>query len=537
MPFLYDFFGALALESPTPTLQWFPHTVAPGLNATARTSTHRLLLGTHHARGAPSATSTQLPAAEQLLLAECDLPTGPFTRPSIVPAHAALTPVLSSVVFNTINDGAPQRFRVRADSAVRHYNPTEPQPAYAELGVARLNPHNAAQAAAFATHGDIVVYSLDGGTPASRQSAAHRVLVGGHGEPGDTLDWSPSAAGTLVSGARDGSVALWDVNANPAVPPVRGVASYGNSNRNSRRSVNAPVPIVQPVAVAERLHAAAVTEVAWNPHIPPVFGTASADGSLCIVDTRINIRDPVARVSNAHASQVGGGSNSNSNGPPKGKGEEERASARATRSSAKSTPEPGQASKRGGASSGPANGLVQLATAQAQALAQPEYEAGAVNSLAFNPHNEYALATAGSDGAVHVWDMRILGGTRAVAALRGHHAGGAGDAVAVRWSPQHGSVLASGGGDRRVLVWDLARLGTEDQQTAEEAEDGPPELLFVHGGHAARVVDVQWHPELPWVLASAAEDNVVQVWKAADHITAVHEHMYESADGEEEDEE
>lgn len=30
-------------------------------------------------------------------------------------------------------------------------------------------------------------------------------------------------------------------------------------------------------------------------------------------------------------------------------------------------------------------------------------------------------------------------------------------------------------------IWDLSRIG--DEQTPEEEEDGPPELLFVHGGH------------------------------------------------------
>lgn len=43
------------------------------------------------------------------------------------------------------------------------------------------------------------------------------------------------------------------------------------------------------------------------------------------------------------------------------------------------------------------------------------------------------------------------------------------------WSPHHEAVLATAGNDRRVLIWDLSRLGQE--QTADEAEDGPPELL------------------------------------------------------------
>jgi hypothetical protein len=28
--------------------------------------------------------------------------------------------------------------------------------------------------------------------------------------------------------------------------------------------------------------------------------------------------------------------------------------------------------------------------------------------------------------------------------------------------------------------------------------DGPPELLFVHGGHTAKVSDFSWNPNDPW---------------------------------------
>jgi WD40 repeat protein len=43
------------------------------------------------------------------------------------------------------------------------------------------------------------------------------------------------------------------------------------------------------------------------------------------------------------------------------------------------------------------------------------------------------------------------------------------------WSPHNETILASGSSDRRICVWDLSKIG--DEQTPEEAEDGPPELL------------------------------------------------------------
>ena len=62
----------------------------------------------------------------------------------------------------------------------------------------------------------------------------------------------------------------------------------------------------------------------------------------------------------------------------------------------------------------------------------------------------------------------------------------------VSWSPKHEAVLASCGADRRLMVWDLSRIGGE--QTPEDAEDGPPELLFIHGGHTSKA-RTRKHPE------------------------------------------
>lgn len=79
----------------------------------------------------------------------------------------------------------------------------------------------------------------------------------------------------------------------------------------------------------------------------------------------------------------------------------------------------------------------------------------------------------------------------------------------IGWSPQHETILASCGADRRVMIWDLSRIG--DEQTPEDAEDGPPELLFIHGGHTSKISDFTWNSNDDWVIASVAEDNILQV--------------------------
>ena len=86
----------------------------------------------------------------------------------------------------------------------------------------------------------------------------------------------------------------------------------------------------------------------------------------------------------------------------------------------------------------------------------------------------------------------------------------------VQWCPQNETVFASSGSDRRLMVWDLARIGEE--QSHEDMEDGPPELLFIHGGHTAKVSDFSWSMNEPWMITSVAEDNEVQVWQMAENI-------------------
>ena len=40
----------------------------------------------------------------------------------------------------------------------------------------------------------------------------------------------------------------------------------------------------------------------------------------------------------------------------------------------------------------------------------------------------------------------------------------------------------------------------------------------MHGGHTNRISDFSWNMKDPWVLCSAAEDNLIQVWKVANAI-------------------
>jgi histone-binding protein RBBP4 len=128
-----------------------------------------------------------------------------------------------------------------------------------------------------------------------------------------------------------------------------------------------------------------------------------------------------------------------------------------------------------------------------------------IHSVDFNKQDEFLLATSSSDKTVAIWDLRKL--ELKLASLEYHK-----DAVySVRWAPFSGTLLGSSGSDRRVCLWDLSKIGSE--QTAEDAEDGPPELIFIHGGHTSKVSDFSWNMNDQLTIASVAEDNILQIWQ------------------------
>ena len=128
-----------------------------------------------------------------------------------------------------------------------------------------------------------------------------------------------------------------------------------------------------------------------------------------------------------------------------------------------------------------------------------------VNCLSFNPYSEFLLATGGIDGTVALWDLRNM--KQRLHSFEGHNGG----VFQVSWSPFNETILGSCSADRRIHLWDMSRIGEE--QSPEDAEDGPPELLFVHGGHTAKVSDFSWNENEHFLIGSVSEDNILQIWQ------------------------
>ncbi|KAL8271951.1 hypothetical protein Esti_004075 [Eimeria stiedai] len=149
------------------------------------------------------------------------------------------------------------------------------------------------------------------------------------------------------------------------------------------------------------------------------------------------------------------------------------------------------------------------------------------NALALNAIAPNVFATGGADAGLCVWDFRDL---RRPAHRLLHLPNEA--LTSVKWHPQNKAVLAAGTTDRLVRIFDCSLIGAE--QSPEEAEEGPPEVVFVHGGHVAGVTELDWNSldeEFPWVIASASEDNVLQIWQPAVKAFGTDEATYLHEDG------
>ncbi|KAK4501992.1 hypothetical protein PRZ48_007803 [Zasmidium cellare] len=132
----------------------------------------------------------------------------------------------------------------------------------------------------------------------------------------------------------------------------------------------------------------------------------------------------------------------------------------------------------------------------------------AINSLSFHPKYDKFFCTGSADKTVGMFDMRFPEHGK-ILSMEGHK-----DVITkVEWHPTDSGIIASSSNDRRIIFWDIARCGAE--QTPEDAEDGPPEMLFMHGGHTNRVSDFSWNKNDPWVMCSTSEDNLIQIWRAS----------------------
>lgn len=126
------------------------------------------------------------------------------------------------------------------------------------------------------------------------------------------------------------------------------------------------------------------------------------------------------------------------------------------------------------------------------------------NSLSFSNFSTNLIAFGGEDSNIYLYDLRKMDNSLHI--IMGHQK----PITNLEWDPFHENVLGSSSLDRRVILWDLNKIG--DEQLPDEAEDGAPELLMMHGGHTGGVNDFCFNREVEWCLGSCSDDNIVHIW-------------------------
>jgi len=129
-----------------------------------------------------------------------------------------------------------------------------------------------------------------------------------------------------------------------------------------------------------------------------------------------------------------------------------------------------------------------------------------VNVISWNKKVAYLLLSGADDGSFRIWDLRTLKSPTdpcgSVANFKWH----TDQITSVEWSPTDDSVLAVASADNQVTIWDLSVEKDTEASTEAKGDDLPPQLLFVHQGQSD-IKEVHWHPQLPGVLMSTAEDG------------------------------
>lgn len=210
------------------------------------------------------------------------------------------------------------------------------------------------------------------------------------------------------------------------------------------------------------------------------------------------------------------------------------------------------------------NGFLHLINTNTNTIATSYALQNAIpTSCSFSPHNQNIIIVGDESGAIHIFDIRCLS-SGPLYTLSYHTA----PVYQLKWSPFYANLFASGGEDARVVVWDITGKSSsindplkyeapQDTLTRTEASrcsvdcsidnslstsvngssepevkascepaggppadqvssDAPPEVAFVHAGHTTYITAIAWHPTIPNMIASAAEDNSLHFWWPAE---------------------
>jgi len=130
------------------------------------------------------------------------------------------------------------------------------------------------------------------------------------------------------------------------------------------------------------------------------------------------------------------------------------------------------------------------------------------NAVSWNPIDCNRIITGGSDCVVNMFDIRKLERPTGRVNL-------ASSIINLAWSPHNSQIFAA----------------TDENSTIRlvktSADYSVADTFVLHVGHRSPVVDIQWNPVFPWVLASVSDDSLdeskggggtMQVWRVNEFV-------------------
>ncbi|CAD2106525.1 chromatin assembly factor 1 P55 subunit, putative [Plasmodium vinckei petteri] len=127
-----------------------------------------------------------------------------------------------------------------------------------------------------------------------------------------------------------------------------------------------------------------------------------------------------------------------------------------------------------------------------------------LNAIDVNPHNKNIFATGGTNKEIDLWDIRYT--TRSLHRIISQKE----NIIKLQWDKYQPGILSSSS-DKYIYFFDTNKIGIE--QTYEDSQDGPPELIFIHGGHSSNVLDFSLNSSYSMMISSISEDNSLQIWQ------------------------
>lgn len=137
-----------------------------------------------------------------------------------------------------------------------------------------------------------------------------------------------------------------------------------------------------------------------------------------------------------------------------------------------------------------------------------------VNVISWSNKITHLLASGHDDGTWGVWDLRTFNGKDQPSPVA-HYDFHKSPVTSIAFNPLDESIIAVSSEDNTVTLWDLAVEADDDEisqqrKEAQELNDIPPQLLFVHWQRDVK--DVRWHKQIPGCLVSTGGDGL-NIWK------------------------